>query len=407
MSNVQQQALFQRHVPTAGFALTMGLVGSLINQWPAAQQNLLVGQDILCQNIPENASHAFNISSEDDTALMSAGQALAFFFAITLPLVPVVAQSPFPLNSWTREQQNFFTTHLIGQTGSFGSSELGRFFLVEPSPLFYSKCGLQKEDCIQRDMTYLNLLEPEDETKSLCQKNSTSLYDLYQNLHAMPDVRSAMMGAASVVFVAGLWFTVDVPVASREKGAAAGSEILTTKKRHFKNRNPFLKLVLILSFLVFVSWFLIERYKQLANSGAQIILSFVLGVVLQIFVNTFYQLKKRDDDTAEASNITGHNEEEEETEAREEQHRQRTLYKMKPLLRQRPHRTIKKVQFGTRSSSSEKQTTSTLTMTPTQMPTLEPTTIHLTIPPHLLNLPRPSATNKPPSPSSISSIIQD
>ena len=312
MNSALQHPLVQRHLPTAGFALGMALLGSLINQWPAGNQQVLVGQDILCQNIPISAAE-FQLNNISST--VTAGQGVAFLFAVLLPLFPVLAQNPHPLQSLTREQQNFLTTHLIGQTSSFGSAELGRFFLVEPGPLFFSKCGLDREECVQRELTLVNLLLPHntqqpeegtDDAKSLCKKSdNTTLEDLYQNLHAMPDVRATMMGAASVIFVASLVFTLRDD--EKEHSAAV-------KRRHFKKQHPFTKLVLIIAFLIFVSWFLVDRYKQLENSGAHLLLSFLLGVILQAFVNTFYQLKRRDEVVAreEEDAVAAVQEEEEE-----------------------------------------------------------------------------------------------
>lgn len=124
----------------------------------------------------------------------------AIVTSIVLPIVPIF------LNY--KELDNFkieaLKSHILGQSSSFGISEIARHFATFPEANFYKKCNLTFFDCKQK-IKHANLsVLSEDVNLSFCNTNATSKLDLLSSLHHFPASSGTLVGAALASFIATL-----------------------------------------------------------------------------------------------------------------------------------------------------------------------------------------------------------
>lgn len=235
-------------------------LGIFVNQFPNSQdQFVTVGKDVNCKN-------SINQSARDGIV----NEHVSTVFVFLLPLFPLLSP-PF-------EKQKLHTAigHLIGQTGSFGSSEVARHFIVSPQATFLDKCNITWGECKTLENTTL-LLQSHTSNTSLCNNSHLPFSDIFNSLHGSPHVPSVMFGASMLAF------------------------IIAVKNRHPKREekenkstllNYFFKSILFASCFVIVTFIVVDMYLKTSNFPSQIVASIVYGIFLQAMVYGFFKQGK-------------------------------------------------------------------------------------------------------------------
>ena len=243
LSTADVQHGVKKFTPVSVFALSMVLLGSLVNKFPPEEENVVLGRDFTCSQIPRR-----NLSAEitphnnytADPVLPSFGLAA---ISLVLPLMPLVvpvlalrtrgAQPSLEqhfvqggdalvdlgqfedLSMSARTELNkialrFALQLFVGQASCYGSTELARHFILKPDLTFFEKCKLQRNTC--RNLENLGILvyrvggnDTTSKVPTLCQNPDIPDSALQESLHSLPNTTSAIVGSSLVMFVVGMW----------------------------------------------------------------------------------------------------------------------------------------------------------------------------------------------------------
>lgn len=187
-----KQHLLQQHGLPSLFVTTMVLVGSFVNK----------NVDITDVVQPDSTwCDTFEMLQDTRIGQMPQGfEELTIATSVLLPIVPIL------LNY--RGQDDFkieiLKSHILGQSSSFGISEIARHFATFPESNFFKKCNLTFFDCKEK-IRHSNLsLLSDDENLSFCNTNATNKLDLMYSLHHFPASSGTLVGAAIASFIATL-----------------------------------------------------------------------------------------------------------------------------------------------------------------------------------------------------------
>ena len=248
MLNLEQIDI-AKQTPMGLFGLSMIVLGCLINKYPGGNES--VGS-LDCDKAL-SSTDAFN-NATDGILPHYISSGMAFI----LPLLPLLVP---PHNNRKLE---LVAAHLVGQTGSFGSSEVARHYIISPEVYFYSKCNLTQEDCSGvANITTIN---------DACINSRLSINGIFDSLHGSPHVPSVMIGAALFAFF-----------------------ISVKHWRHNTTTTPskyYIKSFLCLVCLVIMTVIVINCYLQTNHSPLQILSSVVYGLFLQAIVYVFFKHSK-------------------------------------------------------------------------------------------------------------------
>ena len=242
LSTADVQRGVKKFTPVSVFALSMVLLGSLVNKFPPEEENVVLGRDFTCSQIPRR-----NLSAEitphnnytADPVLPSFGLAA---ISLVLPLMPlVVPVLTLGARGKSNTEQHFvqssnalgdpgqfedlslsartelnkialrFALQLfVGQASCYGSTELARHFILKPDLTFFEKCKLQRNTC--RNLENLGILvyrvggnDTTSKVPTLCQNPDIPDSALQESLHSLPNTTSAIVGSSLVMFVVGMW----------------------------------------------------------------------------------------------------------------------------------------------------------------------------------------------------------
>jgi hypothetical protein len=249
--------------PLLGFICIMITLGIFVNQFPNSQdQFVTVGKDVNCKNTPTTNQSGDGIVNEYVSTV----------FVFLLPLFPLLTP-PFD-----KQKLQTAISHLIGQTGSFGSSEVARHFIVSPQATFFDKCNITQQECKTLENTTL-LLQSNTSNVSLCSNSNLPFSDIFNSLHGSPHVPSVMFGASMLAF------------------------IIAVKYRHPKQDNEekekqsvlfiyFFKAILFATCFVIITFIVVDIYLKTSNFPSQIVASIVYGIFLQAMVYGFFKQGK-------------------------------------------------------------------------------------------------------------------
>ena len=242
LSTADVQHGVKKFTPVSVFALSMVLLGALVNKFPPEEESVVLGRDFTCSQFPKrNLSAAvtpYNNYSVDPV-LPSFGLAA---ISLVLPLMPLVVPvlalgvrgQPSPehhfvqsgdalgdpgnfedLSLSARTELNkialrFALQLFVGQASCYGSTELARHFILKPDQTFFEKCKLQRTTC--RNLENLGVLvyrvggnDTTSKLPTLCQNPDIPDTDLQESLHSLPNTTSAIVGSSLVMFVIGMW----------------------------------------------------------------------------------------------------------------------------------------------------------------------------------------------------------
>ena len=175
----------------------MVLVGFLVNNNNINSFNN--GTNVISQD--STWCDTFEVLREAQVSEMPPGfEELTIVLSIILPIAPVLVNS-LGLDDFKIEM---LKSHFLGQSSSFGMSEIARHFATLPEAQFYKKCNLTFFDCKQKLGANLSLVS-DDEDKSFCNTNSTMI-DLLHSFHHFPASSGTLVGAAMASFIATLFY---------------------------------------------------------------------------------------------------------------------------------------------------------------------------------------------------------
>jgi hypothetical protein len=260
------------------------LAGTLINQNPSPRETVSLGKDLDCLD----GRPFLNLPLDDlmrKNESRSVHQALIVAASVILPATPLLLNSM----SFNEGKWNALVAHVLGQSASFGSTEIARHFLVAPNRQFFPSCNLSLPECQQLPLgnyrlaqydggdnaNATNTTQAPPRTSALCQKPAAVIKDLFDNLHSMPDVYSALIGSSAVIFASNLWFW----------------KHSNTLSQNVASSHAFTKIALIGVFLVYVTMSMFYRFKYVENAFGELVLSFLYGAGIQFFISVLYQNK--------------------------------------------------------------------------------------------------------------------
>lgn len=192
-----KQHLFKQHGFPSVIIGAMVLVGYLVNNNNINSFNN--GTDVISQD--STWCDTFEVLREAQVSEMPPGfEELTIVLSIVLPIAPVLVNS-LGLDDFKIEM---LKSHFLGQSSSFGMSEIARHFATLPEAQFYKKCNLTFFDCKQKLGANLSLVS-DDEDKSFCNTNSTMI-DLLHSFHHFPASSGTLVGAAMASFIATLFY---------------------------------------------------------------------------------------------------------------------------------------------------------------------------------------------------------
>ena len=146
----------QSNAPAATFVVGCLIFGSLINNFPPSGEKVTPGVDFKC---PEDLSSPQSVSSRPNSIIAPENSLLPNYavtvITVFLPLLPMFAPSIISGKSGNtvqfvsdiKETSKLFLSHIAGQSGSFSTSEFGRFFILKPNLQFFRDCHLSGEEC--------------------------------------------------------------------------------------------------------------------------------------------------------------------------------------------------------------------------------------------------------------------
>jgi hypothetical protein len=290
----QRETVQWRHLTDKEFLVALGhffvlmgfvvlvLTGSLINRNPSANETVSLGKDLDCfDGRPFLTQSMDDLTKLDKNATRSVHQAVIVAASVILPATPMLLNSKMAFNEG---KWNALLAHVLGQSASFGSTEIARHFLVAPNRQFFPSCNLSLPECQQLSPGNYLLAQMDDNDDNatappralpLCPKPIGMVKDLFDSLHSMPDVYSSLIGSSTVIFVSNLWFW--------KKSNTNGKNVASS--------HAITKVVLIGVFLVYVTTSMFYRFKYVENAFGELVMSFVYGAGIQFFISMLYQNK--------------------------------------------------------------------------------------------------------------------
>lgn len=236
--------LIKEHGPAGLVALSLALTGGFINYEP--------NQNATLEMQPQWCNKTLQLNNTLPPSLLP----LAVITSLVLPMVPLFLNSK---THWTDMKTEVTKAHLVGQSVSFGTSELLRHFVIIPENSFLQKCNLSQEECFSNLGTNLSLT-------GLCPKPSQP--NLFDSLHHFPEATCTSLGASFISFAASLayWHYINKVEKSVYQSSAYTKMALIT-----------LQCLLVIVLVIYC----IYLYKSLEVAH---FLSLLLGGSLQLFV---------------------------------------------------------------------------------------------------------------------------
>ena len=334
----------QSNAPAATFVVGCLIFGSLINNFPPSGEKVTPGVDFKC---PEDLSSPQSVSSRPNSIIASKNSLLPNYavtvITVFLPLLPMFAPSIISGKSGNtvqfvsdiKETSKLFLSHIAGQSGSFSTSEFGRFFILKPNLQFFRDCHLSGEECrrlqhedrvSKRDIVgqkdqlpeKTSVVLPEERNTTLqefvdtfvmgsvtplCPNTSFTYTELYKNLHGFPDVSSALVGAAFVSFFLAMFARqagrkkAEADTLSKEENKVDHVECEGTEKDDTKcwekaqYAKQCLKVVFVGASSVLLVVLLLDIYSQTRSTPTDVCFSVFLGAILQLMTYFFVSFK--------------------------------------------------------------------------------------------------------------------
>lgn len=264
--------------------LTLGGVFEKLSRDPSQLSTTYVKQEDCYKHVFSKATAKENIFEDEQYGQVFLPDEVSLFLTLLFPLVPVPFYFVNGDNSWglSTAKEKIFSpplshilfSHVLGQSGSYATAEINKYFIIAPDKNFRSACNVSGDVCTEMTNENANV-----SIKILCaagvNEAATALavnvlsanehgllmdgVSLLQHLHTVPNVQSALLGAGTVVFV-----------------------LLAYHSHLFLRSMSFLiKIGLILFFILSVHFLLWNQHFNHGTSIPELFFSFVVGLLVQ------------------------------------------------------------------------------------------------------------------------------
>lgn len=239
--------LISQHGPIGAMALTMLITGNLVN----LNATLTSVSPTLC-----------NSSNMNFTAKLPNGlEETVLALSVLVPIVPFILNKPNDINV------EMFKSHVLGQSSSFGLSEVIRHFTVMPEQTFLQKCNISHSECIKKsELSNITILSNVKQN-SLCNRNFTSsdTIDLFNSIHHFPNHTCVMLGSSLVTVICTILFWQRL-----------SDKKISPYQNHSCTKLFFILVQTVIVFIIIYYCFIL--YKSLDSIQ---FIGFLLGVILQ------------------------------------------------------------------------------------------------------------------------------
>lgn len=205
------------------FAALLLVAGVAVHRSTPENEAVSLERDLKCTDCPATPEElaALRVSLWGDNGTLSRedwSTALVSAASVLLPLVPTLLGDRLRGGGGL----DALAAQLLGQSSSFGASEIARRFAVSPDSTFWARCNLTEAECRAHGPATVWLRPPENANSSLCGCPAESDFaSLFASLHSLPDLASALAGSALVAFAFGARATLS-PGDRRNGGGSLG-----------------------------------------------------------------------------------------------------------------------------------------------------------------------------------------
>lgn len=232
---------------------------------------------------------------------------LLIVFSIVLPFVPIVAKLP---SKWSMNKAQTTVMHLIGQSSSASLSEALKSLIVMPDLTFLSRCNLSPSEChsmlkefsegqifrIVRSAEANITLSGKPETANingtsgelpvLCPDSSSSLDEINESLHGLPDIVSTMTGAGVAMFICNVasWTYAKYRFEFSQPAAEPQEEL------NYWLPRPISNVLVALNFILFVCVFVYYQFTQSTFDFSITCSSFFFGFIMQMLITAMFYM---------------------------------------------------------------------------------------------------------------------
>ena len=257
----------QNNAPVVAFVTGSLLLGSLINTYPPGSPDQISSTQVCPQRNDTNIATGF---------LPTPAVAV---LTLLFPLLPILITGRCP-------DPKLLTSHIVGQTGSFSTSELARYLIVKPNAQFFQDCQISPETCLATA-----ILQPLVANDGICNNTTTSDYDtLRNNLHGFPDVISSLVGSAIASFFLAMaarkrrkkkYMTQELNARKEEEGDVENND------SKYCIVKPYVQFLFVITSFGAIILLLVDRYTQSVNTLFEMFFSVLLGASFQLAVHYF------------------------------------------------------------------------------------------------------------------------
>lgn len=190
------------------FSAFLTFAGAVIGGKLPENENISMGEELDCSRSPSTEADLLALRQlilfDNHTKNSVWGSALMLAASLSFPLLPLMLT-----NKDSSGGRDALAAQLMGQSASFGASEIVRGLAFTPDRTFWARCNLTKEECQNFGIGSIWLRDFQNsdvfaDGPSLCGCPSESEFiELFDSLHSLPDLVSAMAGSALVAFAFG------------------------------------------------------------------------------------------------------------------------------------------------------------------------------------------------------------
>ena len=304
--SVPVNTLLLQVAPLGGLALLFLLLGSLIHTGQESE-TVKIGTLLECSRAAQNVTPFQHQASEFVTGFYET----AIFIALAAPLVPFALD---PLRKWNDVKTQAVGAHLLGQSSSFGISEVLRYVGYWPNDLFFDRCNLTESECLEKSLQTLYLMaptkrrRPEDSSSSssttttttttnqtLCSRPNARGKDIYDSLHTFPNYAGSMLGSGLISFFLCVFFWSRLKLVGSSSSSSSSSNSKSRAPSTFKPTHASRKTVFVISFLMLCAttvYFVCAGNSQ-EETVSQKMLSVFQGALMQALISAVFLMQQQ------------------------------------------------------------------------------------------------------------------
>lgn len=245
-------------------------------------ESLNLGKDLFCDSSPLSESALRAVQESLNFSPSSLGNILTSVVAVLFPVSPALLLG-------RSESGHLLLSQLLGQSASFGISEVCRRMIFSPDETFWARCNISREECHLMAEKEIRLFSPDpslpfsEEENVLCRTPiNSSISEIYESLHSLPDMPSALTGASLVAFSVNL------------------ARLRQSYQWTMRPPPDCLPMLLLLTAAVFVLLYLSYALGWARLSFPNLLLSIICGIFIQVLVSLLFRGNKNVSDKEES-----------------------------------------------------------------------------------------------------------